>query len=61
MNIYKDKSKCTCGKRAKYRVIKVNGNMYACEEHKERLNNIKQDKEDNTDYTDADYATWLKV
>ncbi len=59
METYKGKSKCCCGKRAKYRVIKSSGNLFACENHKSKLDGIKEDQ-DSGHLTEADYQTWMR-
>jgi hypothetical protein len=34
---YNGKAKCSCGSRAKYRIIQMSGNLYACSDHKSKL------------------------
>ncbi len=60
IEVYKGKSKCSCGRRAKYRVIKSGGNLFACEEHMHRLRGIEPDRDSNH-LTEADYQTWMKL
>jgi len=60
MHKYKGKAKCFCGKRAKYRTYtRMNGSKFACEEHKHTID--EEDYIENTDYTEADYQTWLRL
>lgn len=60
MHKYKGKSKCSCGKRAKYRTYTITeGSKFACEEHKHKIDQEDYYEDDN--YTEADYQTWLRL
>ena len=60
MESYKGKSKCSCGKRGKWRAIDGNKREFACDEHKERLIG-KHNLEDENHLTEADYQTWMRL
>lgn len=60
MERYKGKSKCSCGRRAKFRVIKNAGNLFACEHHEWRLQGQEADA-DNARMTEADRQTWARI
>jgi hypothetical protein len=60
MEKYKGKAKCSCGGRAKYRVIGYSVNYFACESHKDKLNKIQPAVVDSK-LTEADYITWFKL
>lgn len=57
MEQYKGKCKCSCGKRAKWRAIDGNHSLYACHDHKSRLEG-RHKPDDNEHITDADWQTW---
>jgi hypothetical protein len=61
MERYSGKSKCSCGKRAKYRAVISGGcGQFACEDHKNRLDKFEDDKE-SEHLTEADYQTWKRI
>ncbi len=57
---YKGKSKCSCGKRAKYRATNGAMRWFACEEHKSRIAGRNKEVKE-TPLTEADYQTWMKI
>ena len=64
MHKYSGKSKCFCGKRAKYRVLGSHSldNKFACEAHKHIIENIPEETQVEDDYfTEADYQTWRRL
>lgn len=56
---YSGKAKCSCGKRAKYKAVRVNAPFFACEEHKDRISHLHRPITDNDRLTEADYQTRL--
>ena len=60
MERYNGKSKCSCGKRARYRAVDGNMRWFACEEHKDRLEG-KHTAVKEPPLTEADYQTWVSL
>lgn len=60
MEPYKGKSKCSCGKRAKYRVLGHGHNHFACEDHKARIEGIKS-IDPSVKENEADNQTWKRL
>jgi hypothetical protein len=57
---YNGKAKCSCGKRAKYKAVRINEPFFACEAHKDRISYLHRPIIDNERLTEADYQTWGK-
>lgn len=60
MDIYKGKSKCSCGRRANWRVVSGSYRHFACNLHKDKLSTLKQ-SEDSERITEADEQTWKQL
>ena len=55
---YRGKSKCSCGRRAKFRSGTIGQYEYACLDHKGRLKGQAPEVER---MTEADYQTWCNL
>ena len=66
MKSYKSKSAIcgfSCPKKAKWVAMKNGNKIYACPEHKHRIEHLPSPdtpKEDEY-YTEADYQTWMRL
>jgi len=64
MEKYEGKSRCCCGKRAKFQAYHRSG-RFSCHD-KKCIDRIKEiippvSLEDLKDYTEADHETWMKI
>lgn len=60
MQTYKGKSKCSCGRRAKWRVIGNGYNHFACDSHKNKLKSLTS-VNDSDRITEADEQSWKQL
>lgn len=58
MYTYNGKAKCSCGKKAKYKAVRINEPFFACEKHKDRIASLHRPIMDSGRLTEADYQTW---